>query len=141
MRVFLGFYSHQDKQKRVLGWKGLSHKAARAFQKKQSRAKKLRVWTRAFIADYHDLPKTMTPVGRVTLLENSDLKHELVEHLKGIGKYVRAMDIVNFIACRDIQEMYSFSKAISLSCAQEWMKILNYCWMKRPIGQYTDGHE
>ena len=142
MRVFLGLYCHRDKQKRLgQGWKAMSRKAACVFQKGENRAKRLREWTRAFIADYRDLPEAMDPVGRSTLLENVDLKNGLARHLQGIGKYVRAMDIVDFTASLDIQEKYSLSQAISLSCAQGWMKTLDYCWTKGRTGQFTDGHE
>ena len=36
------------------------------------------------------------------LLENLELKDELVEYLQKIGKYVWAIDIVNFTACNII---------------------------------------
>ncbi|KAG1759608.1 hypothetical protein EDD22DRAFT_782371 [Suillus occidentalis] len=62
-------------------------------------------------------------------------------HLQSIGKYVRAQDIVDYLAQPDIQQKHGLKKTISLATAQQWMHMMDFCWTKSPSGQYVDGHE
>ncbi|KAH9916440.1 uncharacterized protein B0H18DRAFT_1138762 [Fomitopsis serialis] len=76
-----------------------------------------------------------------SLLEKPDLKDALCEHLQTVGKYVRAMDIVEFMSDPEVLLRYGLKKPIGLSTAQAWMHALDYRWTKTPSGQYVDGHE
>ena len=65
----------------------------------------------------------------------------LLLHLQSIRKYVRAMDIVNYVKKLDVLVWLKLKKPISLVTAQHWMKDVGYWWSKMPPGQYVDGHD
>jgi hypothetical protein len=50
----------------------------------------------------------------------------LLLHLQGIGKFVRAMDIVDYVRQPDIMAHLKLTKAISLATVQRWMKNIGY---------------
>ena len=60
-------------------------------------ARKLREWLRAYIKDRDCLPLNEYGHWNVSLLEDEDLAQEIHLHLQGIGKYVKAMDIVHYL--------------------------------------------
>jgi hypothetical protein len=62
-------------------------------------------------------------------------------HLQGIGKYVAAQDIVNYVASDEMKTRLNLKKGISLCTAQQWMKHMEYRWTKEPKGMYSDSHE
>lgn len=124
-----------------LSWLAASEQAADARMHGVAMAKSIRKWTRAFLADRHDLP--YNPFGHWThsMLAKGDLASELGEHLQSVGKLVKALDVVEFLARPDIQEKYGLKSTVSLSTAQTWMHQMQYRWAKDPTGQYVDGHE
>jgi hypothetical protein len=70
-----------------------------------------------------------------------ELKLEINLHLQSIGKYVHALDIVEFTEDPKIQLQYGLEGPISLSTAQVWMHKLDYRWGKVSKGLFVDGHE
>ncbi|RPD81506.1 hypothetical protein L226DRAFT_541246 [Lentinus tigrinus ALCF2SS1-7] len=123
-------------------WLEAASQTTSAFEGGPGLAKRLQTWTRAFIADRHNLPIEMHGVdSKCSLLENEELKNTLMEHLLKIGKYVRALDIVELLADPEIQKEFGLKKTVSLSTAQAWMHQLGFRWMKTLHGQYVDGHE
>ncbi|TFK84495.1 hypothetical protein K466DRAFT_496470 [Polyporus arcularius HHB13444] len=123
-------------------WMEASLETASAFEEGTGMARRLRAWTRTFITDRHELPiETRGVDSKHSLLENDDLKTTLMEHLLRIGKYVRALDIVEHLADPEVQKEFGLTKTVSLSTAQVWMHQLGFRWMKTPHGQYVDGHE
>ncbi|OAX30645.1 hypothetical protein K503DRAFT_751027, partial [Rhizopogon vinicolor AM-OR11-026] len=76
-----------------------------------------------------------------SILEEEDFAQELLLHLQGIGKYVRAMDIVEYLDREEVKSRLKLTKTISLATAQRWMKNIGYRWSKTPTGQFVDGHE
>ncbi|KAJ6592956.1 hypothetical protein B0H19DRAFT_853293, partial [Mycena capillaripes] len=60
---------------------------------------------------------------------------------KGIGKYIAAQDIVDYMATDEMKSRMKLKKGISLRTAQRWMKRMEYCWTKEPKGMYSDGYE
>ncbi|KAI0723025.1 hypothetical protein C8Q76DRAFT_691602 [Earliella scabrosa] len=135
MRALLWYYTNGN------GWKDASELAVEVHDQGTYMARQLRKWTRAFIADRHDLPVSMANTWNVSALDNEDLEQALLEHLQGLGKYICAADIVTFLANRHIQERFGLEDTISLSTAQAWMHALGYRWKKSSNGQYVDGHE
>lgn len=122
-------------------WMEASRIVARFHGGAESLAKQLRSWTRVFIADRHVLPFDDYH-GKQSLLEKfPELKLELTEHLMSVGKYVRALDIVEYMGQKEVMDRYHVEKVISLSTAQQWMHELDYRWLKAPSGQFADGHE
>jgi hypothetical protein len=73
-------------------------------------------------------------------LEDEDLAQEIHMHLQGIGKYVKAMNIVHFLNMPQMARL-KLKKTISLAMAQRWMCIMDYQWTKNPHCQFVDGHE
>ena len=124
-----------------LGWIDASLKTAHSFQKSSHTAKRIRSWAHSFVADRNDLPKGLYGSWNVSLLDSGELAKEIHLHLLGIGKYVKAMDIVLFMDTPEIKQRYSLKKTISLKTAQRWMHMMDYRWTKGPSGQYVDGHE
>lgn len=137
--MFLGSYVDPVPRR---SWISCSLKTAKAYQTGPATAKSLRHWTQAFIADRHVLPYTAVRPWQQSLLEHCpDLKTTIEEHLQSIGLYVRAMDIVQFMAEPANLLRFGLTKPVSLSTAQAWMRLLEYRWIKVPSGQYVDGHE
>jgi hypothetical protein len=53
-----------------------------------------------------------------TVLEDEDLAQELHLHLQGIGKYVAAQDIVDYMATDEMKARVKLKNGISLQTAQ-----------------------
>lgn len=139
MRMLLYKYSSG-----MAGWTEASHQVSQLFEYGETRARRLRTWTRAFLADRHALPYSAFVNGdwnQCLLDEKPDLRHALNTHMQTLGKHVRAMDIVEFMRKPETLKEYKLKKPISLSTAQNWMKRLAYRWTKVPNGQFVDGHE
>ncbi|PCH39316.1 hypothetical protein WOLCODRAFT_85577, partial [Wolfiporia cocos MD-104 SS10] len=66
---------------------------------------------------------------------------ELLMHLQSIGKYVCALDIIEYLAVPNIQSQFGLDSTIALLTAQLWMHNLDYRWTKSPCSQFIDGHE
>ena len=76
---------------------------ARAYRRGTGLVKRLRRWTRAFIADRHDLPVSMMGTWNATALENEELVRALCLHLRSLGPHLRVLSIVEYLAVPDIQ--------------------------------------
>lgn len=86
----------------------------------------------------------MNPFGawaKSKLETRPELKEELTAHLVGIGKYVQARDIVDFLNRPDVQTKHNIGESIHISTAQRWMHALKFRWVKSHKGLYVDGHE
>jgi hypothetical protein len=96
----------------------------------------------AYVADRKVLP--VNPYGHCNELvidKDPTLAQEIHVHLQSIGKFVRVMDLVEFMDTPEMREHTHLKKSISLATAQQWMKKLDYRWSYTPKGQYVDGHE
>ena len=69
------------------------------------------------------------------------IAQEIHAHLQGIGRFVKAVDLVNFMDTPEMRAKSGLKKRIDISTAQRWMKKLDYHWTYDPKGQYVDGHE
>jgi hypothetical protein len=138
MRIFLVTYLDSSQP---TTWILALYRTAKAFSHGLHTARSLRTWTRSFINDRTDLPINLYGSWNVSLLNRGELAQEIHMHLQGIGKYVKAMDIVQFLDTPDIKTRYALKKTISLATAQRWMHMMDYRWTKTPSGQYVDGHE
>ena len=124
-------------------WTAASLATASNLEKGLAHARKLREWTRAFIDDRKDLP--VNPYGAWTesvIDKYPEIAQELHAHLQGIGKFVKAMDIVDFMDTPEMWLRSGLKKWIDISTAQRWMRKLDYRWTYSELkGQYVDGHE
>ncbi|KDQ15063.1 hypothetical protein BOTBODRAFT_71697, partial [Botryobasidium botryosum FD-172 SS1] len=62
-------------------------------------------------------------------------------HLQGIGMYVRAQGIVEYIKNKEVQARVGLVRPISLAMAQQWIKVLGCQRTRTPTGQFVDDHE
>ncbi|RDX56410.1 hypothetical protein OH76DRAFT_1477023 [Lentinus brumalis] len=139
MEMFLAAYVRSGSTSE---WSNQSLCTAVAHQKGLARARILRKWTRDFIADHHALPCPVENTWSTSLLDQRpDLKVAICDHLLGLGKYVRAVDIVHFMLDPANMVKHGLTKPVCLSTAQTWMHALDYRWTKVPSGQFVDGHE
>jgi len=102
----------------------------------------LRPWIHAFILNPASLPTNAWGSGTTCRLDTEDgLQEELQNHLQGIGKYVKAEDLVEYLGRDDTRTRYGATISISITTAKLWMAKLGYHWADTPSGQYVDGHE
>lgn len=138
MRMFLWNYT---KPIGACRWQAASLMTANAYGKGTWLAGRLHEWTRAYILDRDDIPLNVYGTWNSSILEDEDFKGELLLHLQGIGKYVKSMDIIDYVKRPDVLTQLKLKKPISLATAQRWMKHVGYRWSKTPTGQFVDGHE
>jgi hypothetical protein len=139
MQMFL--WNYTDPANKGCGWMAASLKTAHAQEKGPWLAGRLREWVRAYCKDREDLPMNIYGTWSSSILEDEDFAQELLLHLQGIGKYVKAMDIVEYLDRAEVKSRLKLTKTISLSTAQRWMSHVGYRWSKTPTGQFVDGHE
>lgn len=144
MRMFVWAYIDGERNRKPgtgSCWIAASEKVAHAAERGAGFARSLQEWTRSFLNDHKALPHNPYGHWNTSILEDEDLAIAIHLHLQGIGKYVRAMDIVHFLDLPDTKAQFNLKKTISLTTAQRWMHAMHYRWMKNPRGQFVDGHE
>jgi len=123
-------------------WMATSEWTAHTLGRGTYLARNLRKWACAFIIDRKDLPINVYGQWNESILfEDKTLAQEIVTHLQGIGKYAKAMDIVQFLDTPDMKKRLNRKTTIHLATAQHWMHKMEFCWANTPKGQYVDGHE
>jgi hypothetical protein len=123
-------------------WIPASLAMARAVQWSPWYGWTLQIHTSAFVADRDDLLfNTYGQWNEFLLDRDESIAQDIHVHLQSIGKYVKAMDLVNFLDKPEMHKWAHLEKWISLATAQQWMKKLDYCWTMDPKGQFVDGHE
>ncbi len=126
------------------GWREASTLAAKTSGHGQSRARRIRRWIHQYLIN-HKLP--LHCYGRIhsSTLKDEDFTNGLQLHLLEIthnDKYIRAQDIVNYVALDEVQQRLGARKGtISLRTGQRWLKSLGYRYGRRRNGMYIDGHE
>jgi hypothetical protein len=141
MKQFLWVYTDPKSQSHGK-WIMSSTVTAKSLEKKPWHARVIRGRVRAFIKDHDDLPYSNYGTWNETVLEKDKaFAQEVHAHLQSVGKYVRAMDLVDFLDTEEMRAKTGHKKRIDVTTAQRWMKKLNYRWTLDPKGQYVDGHE
>lgn len=146
MKIFLWVYVDEsndlvrDSIKAESRWIAASLRAATTAQKGVYFSRRLREWTRAFIANRKALPLT-NHRGTKSILEREDVAQEIALHLQSLGKWIRALDIVQYTSRPEVKARLKLKKTISLATAKIWMGRMGYRWKKDPAVQYIDGHE
>ena len=144
MRLFLCIFC--DEKSDVKGhngarWTAASLQAARNMERGPCFARTLREWTHAFINDREELPPNNYGKGNKCHIDDEDLAQEIQLHLQGLGKYIKASDIIHYLDTPEMLSRLGRKKTISERTARNWMKRMGYRWTKDPKGQYADGHE
>ncbi|KAH7904621.1 hypothetical protein BJ138DRAFT_1106667 [Hygrophoropsis aurantiaca] len=122
-------------------WIKAADKAARNAGKSKGNhlSRCLRHWSKAYIKK-RVLPNR-APSKKFSRIDDESLASDLQLHLRSIGKYVRAEDLVDYLSIAENQSRLGFKNTISFKTAQRWMKHLGYQWKTESRGQYSDGHE
>ena len=81
---------------------------------------------RDFINDSKDLPQINHGGGVKSLIDDEDIAQEIKIHLQGIGKYIKAEDIVQFCGTPEMLERLGRTRSISLATAQRWLIKMGY---------------
>ncbi|KIM60193.1 hypothetical protein SCLCIDRAFT_16384 [Scleroderma citrinum Foug A] len=79
--------------------------------------------------------------NRASPISDEAVVEELSIHLRSIGKYACAQDLVDFLKVTENRARLGISRPISLATAHRWMKYMGWRWKKEVKGQYVDGHE
>ncbi|KAJ7327461.1 hypothetical protein DFH08DRAFT_652112, partial [Mycena albidolilacea] len=87
----------------------------------------IRDWAVAFIKDKTNLLTAKYGKMNGSVHKDEDLAQELHLHPQGIGKYVAAQDIVNYMVTDKMKEQVNLKNGISIRTAQR-MKHMEYCW-------------
>lgn len=141
MRHFLWAYINPQSSTHG-AWGSSSIKAADDLEKGTTFARKFREWSRAFLADREDIP--FNPYGKwneSVIDRDATLAQDIHLHLQGIGLFVKALDLIDFMDTPDMRARSGRTKRLCISAAQRWMRKLEYRWTINPKGQYVDGHE
>jgi len=78
----------------------------------------LKIWTCTFMANHEILPWNIYGQWNISLLEDEDLAQKIHLHLQGIGKFVKAMDIVHYLDTPEMKASLKLKKNISCVMAQ-----------------------
>ncbi|KAI5988731.1 hypothetical protein EDD15DRAFT_2116555, partial [Pisolithus albus] len=103
-------------------------------------SRKLRKWAKAYINDRSMLPFRQNR-HMVSAIDDETVVEELSLHLRSIGKFACARDIVDFLAVPENRERLKIHQPISVRTAHRWMKRMGWKWKQEAKGQYVDGHE
>lgn len=83
-------------------------------------ARPIRSWIHTFI-DSGKLPKNQYGYWNVSMLDDEAISDKIKLHLLGIGKYVHATDLVEFIPNSVTRTQLGLTKTISIRTAQRWL--------------------
>ena len=100
-------------------WGASSMKAVDDLKKGMVFAHKLQEWSRVFLADQKDIP--INPYGKWNesiLDRDATLAQDIHLHLQGIGPFVKALDLVDFMDTPDMRAQSGCTKRLSLLAAQ-----------------------
>ena len=72
------------------------------------------------------MPQNIYSQWNTYLLKDEDLAQQICLHLQGIGKFVKAMDIVHYLDTPEMKASLKLKKKISHATAQSWMHVMDY---------------
>ena len=129
-------------------WCRASELASKAQGKGTSYARSIRTWIHAYLED-SILPHDNYGTTNSSLLADEDFAQNIQLYLleRSKGGYIKAQDIVDFVATEEMQEKIKKLKGegakltISLRTAEQWLNVLNWRYGKKKRGMYIDGHE
>jgi hypothetical protein len=132
------------------GWREASLIAAKSQGKGTYHARNIRTWIHQYLSSGKEdtLPLHCYGQSRSTILADEDLAETIKLHLHAVQskkKYIRALDIVDFIATPEMQAKLQArnvkKRSISLRSAQRWLHHFGWQYGRLRKGMYIDGHE
>jgi len=107
-------------------WGAMSLEVAKMAEWGSWLAHQLKLWMHTFIANHNSLPQNCYGQWNTSLLEDEDLAQDIHLHLQGIGKFVKEMDIVDYLETPEMKVALKLKKNISIMMAQWWMDVMDY---------------
>ncbi|KEP44868.1 hypothetical protein V565_359630, partial [Rhizoctonia solani 123E] len=87
------------------------------------------------------LPTHLYGKANDSVIADEELADAVKVHLRAIGKYMKAQDILGFFGTPEAQKFtHLINKPPTLRTAQNWMHKLGYRWGKERRGMFADGH-
>jgi hypothetical protein len=136
LRLYLDSYMHYT-------WRQASLIVAKSHGRGVTYARKIRTWLHRYMSR-GDLPLHRYGGSHSSILQDDDFAHDLKLYLLEISDkgYLRAQDVVDYVARPEIQEKLGGDKTkISLRTGQRWLKKLDWRYGRKKKGMYIDGHE
>ncbi|CAA7270186.1 unnamed protein product [Cyclocybe aegerita] len=124
-------------------WREASLIAAKAAGRGPNHARNLRKWICQFLKS-GKLPLHRYGSYNSSILDDEDFAWDIQLHLTEKAKdgYIRAQDIVDYVATKDVQERLGVkARGITVRTARRWLKKLNWRYTRKRNGMYIDGHE
>ena len=124
-------------------WREASIIVAKAAGRNINHARNLRSWILQFL-NSGKLPLHRYGTYRSSILDDEDFSRDIQLHLLEIGKkgYIRAQDIVDYVATPEVQkQLGTKARTIHQCTACRWLKKLNWRYTRKKKGMYIDGHE
>ncbi|KAJ7165269.1 hypothetical protein C8R46DRAFT_865640, partial [Mycena filopes] len=145
----LALYTHPSSSTRGQR-KRASTNAAITLQRGNYCARVRRRLARQYILDRSILPENPYGNWNETLLVNEDLCNELMEYLQLLGSTkdengresgISSAKVQAWLAQPNIMQKYGYTKLISASTANCYLRTLGFRFTSPTKGQYVDGHE
>ncbi|KIO21763.1 hypothetical protein M407DRAFT_28688 [Tulasnella calospora MUT 4182] len=124
-----------------MNWTEASNLAAIGAGKGKDLGSQLWQWARAYLKDLKNLPMINYCNMNKVLIEDEEIRQDVQLHLQSLGKYFKALDIVEYSAQPEVMERWGHDKPISERTARNWLHAMEYRYGTERKGQYFDGHE
>jgi hypothetical protein len=124
-------------------WREASLLVAKSAGRGPNHARNLRTWIHNFLRT-DKLPLHRYGSYHSSILDDEDFAQDIQLHLVEIGKkgYIRAQDIVDYVATPEVQEkLGTKARGISVRTARRWLHKLSWRYGRKKNGMYIDGHE
>ncbi|KAF8150577.1 hypothetical protein B0H34DRAFT_801519 [Crassisporium funariophilum] len=125
-------------------WRQASLLASKAAGHGMNHARNLCMWILCFL-NTGKLPLHRYGTFHSSILEDEDIAQGIQLHLLEIAKkgYIRAQDIVDYIAMPEVQEQLAGKTKTTIHerTACRWLKKPNWRYARKENGMYVDGHK
>jgi len=124
-------------------WQESSVLTAKAMGRGVKHAQNIRKWIKNFLHS-EKLPLHRYGTYHSSILEDEDFCLDIQLHLMEIAKngYIRAQDIVNYVATEEVQQrLGTKAQGIHVRTVRRWLYKLSWRYMQKKKGMYVDGHE
>lgn len=81
--------------------------------------KNIQKWAKAYITNCSAWPVSINPNAKHhSRINGADVSADITNHLQSIRKYIRALDMVQYLADSEVRKKLDIKKVISLATAQ-----------------------
>jgi hypothetical protein len=140
LELMLGFLRLYRAQNHA-SWRQAAETMAKVGGKGEWLARMLCQWSIEICENPSSLPTAKYGKHNACILEDEDIAGDIRLHLRSLGTWICAADIVRYVATPEFQARLKVKKTISERTARSWMKRMGYKWKNAKKGMYADGHE